>query len=111
LKILITGGKSIQALKLVKAYPEDQVILADYGEMPSFPSATYQFISLGAQNNEVIAHNLLTICLDEAVDAIIPLHQFETEEVLKSAVLFEEFNIRVISPLADQVIVNARPGN
>jgi hypothetical protein len=105
LKILITGGKSIQALKLVKAYPNDHVILADYGEMPSFPSTTYSFLSLGAQNNEVIAHNLLTICLDEAVDAIIPLHQFEADEVLKSSVLFEEFNITVITPTADQVII------
>jgi hypothetical protein len=104
LKILITGGKSIQALKLVKAYPNDEVILADYGEMPSFPSTTYRFLSLGAQNNDVIAHNLLTICLDEAVNAIIPLHQFEADEVLKSIVLFEEFNISVISPMSDQVI-------
>ena len=104
MKILITGGKSIQALKLVKAYSNDQVVLADYGEMPSFPSATYLFISLGAQNNEVIAHNLLTICLDEGIDAIVPLHQFEANEVLKSAVLFEEFNIAVITPMPDQVI-------
>jgi hypothetical protein len=104
LKILITAGKSIQALKLVKAYPEDQVILADYGEMPSFPSATYRFISLGVQNAEVVAHNLLTICLDEAVDAIVPLHRFEADELLKSKVLFEEYNIRVITPLLDDVI-------
>jgi hypothetical protein len=104
LKILITGGKSIQALKLVKAYPNDQVVLADYGEMPSFPSTTYRFISLGAQNNEVIAHNLLTICLDEAIDAIIPLHRFEADEVLKSSVLFQEFNIKVITPMLDHLI-------
>ena len=104
MKILITGGKSIQALKLVKAYPEDQVILADYGEMPSFPSATYRFISLGAQNDEVIAHNLLTICLDEAVDAIIPLHRLEADELLKSKILFDEYNITVITPLLDQLI-------
>ena len=104
MKILITGGKSIQALKLVKAYPEDQVILADYGEMPSFPSATYRFISLGVQNDEVIAHNLLTICLDEAVDAIIPLHRLEADELLKSKILFDEYNITVITPLLDQLI-------
>ncbi|MEJ7558054.1 MAG: hypothetical protein WKF66_07065 [Pedobacter sp.] len=104
MKILITGGKSIQALKLVKAYPEDQVILADYGDMPSFPSATYRFISLGDQNNEVIAHNLLTICLDEAVDEILPLHRFEADELLKSKILFDEYNITVITPLLDQLI-------
>ncbi|MFP5080992.1 hypothetical protein [Pedobacter sp. JCM 36344] len=105
MKILITGGKSIQALKLVKAYYDDKVILADYGEMPSFPSTTYSFISLGIQNNEVVAHNLLTICLDEAVDAIIPLYKFEVDEVLKTSVLFDEFKITVILPLPDYVII------
>jgi hypothetical protein len=104
LKILITAGKSIQALKLVKEYPEDQVVLADYGEMPSFPSATYRFISLGEQNKEVVAHNLLTICLDEGVDAVVPLHRFEADELLKSKVLFDEYNITVITPLLDQLI-------
>jgi len=106
LKILITGGKSIQALKLVKAYPNDHVILADYGEMPSFPSQTYRFISLGDLNREVIAHNLLTISLDESVDAILPLHQYEADEIVKSSVLFEEFNIEIILPTNDQVIVS-----
>ncbi|MBC7567653.1 MAG: hypothetical protein H7223_11900 [Pedobacter sp.] len=105
MKILITGGKSIKALKLIKAYSNDKVILADYGDMPSFPSITYSFISLGIQNNEVVAHNLLTICLDEAVDAIIPLHKFEVDEILKTSVLFDEFNITVILPLPDYVII------
>jgi hypothetical protein len=105
LKILITGGKSLQALKLVKAYPGDQVILADYGEMPSIPSTTYTFLSLGTLNREIVAHNLLTICLDESVDAIIPLHDFETAEVLKSIVLFEEFNIEVVKPAPEHIII------
>ena len=89
----------------MKSYPNDHVILADYGDMPSFPSQTYRFISLGDLNKEVIAHNLLTICLDESVDAILPLHQFEANEIVKSNVLFEEFNIEIILPAIDQVIV------
>ena len=104
MKILITGGTSIQALKLVKAYPNDTVLLADYGEMPRFPSSTYRFISLGERNDDVTAHNLLTICLDEAVDAVLPIHAFEAIELEKSKVLFDEFNITVITPAADQVI-------
>lgn len=97
MKILITGGKSAPALKLIRQFPNDTIILADYGEMPLFPSGTYRFISLGIRNNEVLAHNLLTFCLDESADAIIPLDHLELEEVQKSKVLFEEFNISIIT--------------
>lgn len=104
MKILITGGKSVQALKLVAAYENDTVLLADYGEVPSFPSAKYQFLSLGERNDDVIAHNLLNYCLDLEVDAIVPLHAFEIDQVAKAAVLFEEFNIQVLIPEATKVI-------
>ncbi|MGY4384082.1 hypothetical protein ACVWYN_001108 [Pedobacter sp. UYP24] len=97
MKILITAGKSAKALKLIKFFPEDSIVLADYGEMPSFPSKAYRFISLGVQNNDIIAHNLLTCCLDEAADAILPLNAIELQEVQKSKILFEEFNIKIIS--------------
>jgi hypothetical protein len=98
LKTLITGGKSVQALKLLKAFADGQVILADYGEAPSFSSAQYQFVSLGEINEDTIAHNLLNACLDQEAGRLLPLHQFELEALVKSAVLFEEFNIRVLLP-------------
>jgi hypothetical protein len=98
LKTLITGGKSSQALKLLKAFPGDQVLLADYGETPSFSSAKYQFVSLGEKNEDTIAHNLLNACLDQEADRLLPLYIFELEAVVKSLVLFEEFNIHVLLP-------------
>lgn len=104
MKILITGGKSIQALKLVKTFENDVIVLADYGEMPSFPTVNYNFISLGERNDDVIAHNLLNHCLNEGVDAILPLQHFELNELNKSTVLFEEFNIAVLQPKAHQLI-------
>ncbi|RYZ86460.1 MAG: hypothetical protein EOP04_13840 [Proteobacteria bacterium] len=104
MKILITGGKSAQALKLLKIYADDKVVLADYGEMPSLATPQYYFISLGKRNDDIIAHNLLNHCLDESAEAIFPLHDFEIGEVDKSRVLFEEFGIKVVIPDADQVI-------
>lgn len=97
MKILITGGKSVQALKLVDKFVNDTVVLADYDEVPSFPSTKYIFISLGERNDDVIAHNLLSHCLNQAVDAILPLNAFEKEEVLRSGILFKEFNIDVLT--------------
>lgn len=104
MKILITGGRSIQALKLVKSFASDAVILADYGEMPSFPSKQYHFVSLGERRDDVIAHTLLTCCLDEGADAVLPLNGFEIDEIAKSIVLFEEFNIQVLMPEQHQIM-------
>lgn len=98
MKTLITGGKSAQALKLLKAFTEDQVILGDYGEAPAFSSPQYQFVSLGEKNEDTIAHSLLNACLDQEVNQLLPLYRFELEAVVKALVLFEEFNIHVLLP-------------
>lgn len=98
MKILITGGKSAQALKLIKAFTNDEVWLADYGEMPRFASIAYQMCSLGDRNDDTTAHNLLNHCLDEGIELVLPLHAFEIEAVAKSVVLFEEFGIKVLLP-------------
>lgn len=98
MKIIITGGQSSKSLKLLKAFVKDQVILADYGEMPSFSTSAYTFLSLGERNDEVIAHNLLNICLDQQADTLLPLSPFEVHAVAKAALLFKEYNITVLLP-------------
>jgi hypothetical protein len=103
LKILITGGNSSTALKLLKAFKDDNIILADYGDVPSFSSTNYHFKTLGVKNEDTIAHTLLNNCLDEGIDAILPLHAFEIEAVAKAGILFNEFNIEVLLPKADDL--------
>lgn len=98
LKILITGGKSALAIKLLKAFAQYEVVFADYGEMPNFSSATYNFISLGEKNEDTIAHNLLNSCLNEQVDMVLPVHKFEIEPIAKASVLYNEFNIELLLP-------------
>ncbi|MES2455721.1 MAG: hypothetical protein V4594_09285 [Bacteroidota bacterium] len=98
MRLMITGGKSARAFKLLNSFKDQQLIMADYGEMPQFPSQAYSFVSLGPFNAETIAHTLLTCCLDHAVNAILPVNDFEIEALEKSKILFEEFDIRVLSP-------------
>lgn len=98
MKILITGGKSASALKLLKAFANQHIILADYGDMPTFASAAYQMHSLGIRNDDTTAHTLLNNCLDENIEILLPIHDFEIEAVAKSMVLFEEFGIQVLLP-------------
>jgi len=97
MKIIVTGGKSAQAFKMFKAFKDDELVMADYGEMPASFSK-FNFFSLGERNNDTIAHNLLNACLDQEANSLLPLHDFEVEAVAKSAQLFEEFNIHVLLP-------------
>ena len=98
MKILITGGTSATALKILKAFSTYEVILGDYGEVPSFSSTAYNLISLGDRNDDTIAHSLLNNCLDLGADFILPLSGFEVEAVAKAAVLFNEFGINILLP-------------
>lgn len=109
MKILLTGGKSAVALKLLKAFTNYQIVFADYGEVPRFASNDYQFISLGMKNEDVLAHTLLNNCLNEGVDGILPLHSFEVEALAKAKVLFEEFNISVLLPNINELPSHLKP--
>lgn len=103
MKILITGGNNAKALKLLKAFPNHFVLLADYGDVPEMSTEHYAFKTLGAFNKDSIAHILLNFCITESIDAIIPLNNLEVEPIAKSAVLFNEYGIEVLTPDADSI--------
>lgn len=103
MKILITAGKSALAQKLLKAFNQDMVVLADYGEMPNFSTSNRSFISMGEKNEDTIAHTLLNHCLNEGVELILPLHAFEILPVAIAKVLFNEFNIELLLPNVDDL--------
>ncbi len=98
MKILITGGKTLTALKLIQAFANSEIILGDYGEVPLISSETYRFAGLDLWNEEIVAHHLLTKCLDLGVDALLPLYEGEVVAVVKSLLLFQEYGINVLVP-------------
>lgn len=98
MKILITGGKTATSLKLTRAFDQAAIILGDYGDAPSIKVSAYEFASLGPWNAEVLAHNLLTKCLDYGVDVLLPLYEAEILAVSKALLLFEEFGLKVLLP-------------
>ena len=111
MKILITGGNNAKALKLLKAFPDHFVLLADYAEVPSIATEKYTFVSLGKLNKDSIAHILLNFCITESVDCIIPLNDFEVESIAKSSVLFGEYGIQVLLPDANKIERYIQTGN
>lgn len=103
MKILITGGNNAKALKLMKAFPNHFVLLADYGDVPEIAAENYAFKSLGDLNKDSIAHILLNFAITEAIDCIIPLHAGEVDALAKSSVLFDEYGIQILTPPADDL--------
>ncbi|WP_343524235.1 hypothetical protein [Pedobacter sp.] len=103
MKILITGGNHAKALKLMKAFPNHFVLLADYGDVPGIVTENYAFSSIGVLNKDSIAHVLLNFCITEGIDCLIPLHSYEVEPIAKSAVLFGEYGIQVLLPDASSI--------
>lgn len=103
MKILITGGKTATALKLIKTFDGSEILLGDYGDMPNINTGSYSFIELGNWNAEVLAHNLLTKCLDHGIDMVLPLYGAEILALSKSMVLFDEFGLKVLLPENPQV--------
>lgn len=87
----------------MKAFPGHFVLLADYGDVPGIITENYAFATLGLLNKDSIAHILLNFCITEAIDCIIPLHDYEVEPLAKSAVLFGEYGIQVLLPDADVI--------
>ena len=107
MKILITAGKTATAFKLIKAFPDHQILLADYGEMPVINTGLFDFTALGVWNEDILAHHLLTKCLDVGADVLIPLYEGEILAVAKSLLLFEEFGVKVFVPEPDQQAGNS----
>jgi len=100
---MISGGNSAFAMKLMAKLAPHRVILADYGEMPAFSTNAYRFKSLGSQQDGAYAHRLLQACLDEEADLLIPLHAFEIRPLAASALLFNEYAVRLALPGADNL--------
>lgn len=91
------------ALKLAKAFADSEILFADYGDVPQLATSSYQFKSLGFRNDEVVAHQLLSFCLDNQVDVLLPLSLFEVAPLAKSSLLFEEFGIQLMVPGANEL--------
>lgn len=98
MNILVTGGKNAKVLKLLKAFPEDFIVFADYGEVPEVATSTYRFASLGEKNEQSIAHVFLDFCLSESIEMIVPTHGFEIEQMAKASQLFAEYDIKILLP-------------
>ncbi|RFZ84438.1 hypothetical protein DYU05_02120 [Mucilaginibacter terrenus] len=93
MKILITNATSAAAYKLKNKYPGDHVLLGDHQELPLFLGNT---VKLPNPTSASYQHEMLTLCLDAAVEKVFVM---TTEELLllkESELLFNEYNIEIL---------------
>ncbi|MBL4676156.1 MAG: hypothetical protein JKY70_08140 [Mucilaginibacter sp.] len=92
MKILITAATSARAYKFKAGLKEQDVVLGDHGDIPSFTG----MLKLPSPAKETYAHEMLTLSLDNAIDKIYLLDEREWEILQHSKQLFCEYNIDLI---------------
>ncbi|MFA6247745.1 MAG: hypothetical protein WC615_12470 [Mucilaginibacter sp.] len=93
MKVLITSATSAQAHKLKNSLINDEVVLGDFTEMPVFMG----ILKLPSPATDTYAHEMLTLALDNGIDAIYLLNTQEAAVLLLSEQLFKEYNITLIN--------------
>ncbi|MES2063864.1 MAG: hypothetical protein V4456_18220 [Bacteroidota bacterium] len=93
MKILITSATSAQAHKLKNSLVNDEVVLGDFTELPAFMG----ILKLPNPASDTYAHEMLTLALDNNIDAIYLLNTQEAAVLLLSELLFKEYNITLIN--------------
>jgi hypothetical protein len=92
-KVLITSATSAQAHKLKNSLTNDEVVLGDFTGLPAFMG----IIKLPNPAADTYAHEMLTLALDNNIDAIHLLNMQEAAVLLLSEQLFNEYNITLIN--------------
>lgn len=93
--ILITSANSAQAYRLKNELNTDNVILGDYNELPAFMLEPGKMIVLPNPESEAYAHEMLTCCLDNAIDIVYVLDKNEAKSLLEARRLFSEYGIDI----------------
>ena len=92
MKVLITSATSAQAHKLKISLINDEVVLGDFTELPSFMG----IVKLPNPATDTYAHEMLTLALDNNIETIYLLNVQEAAVLLLSEQLFKEYNITLV---------------
>lgn len=95
MKVLITSANSAAAHQLKNKLSADTVILGDYLELPEFMVKNGSMILLPDPKSGSYSHQMLTLCLDNAIDAVYPLRKEEAMSLMESEQLYKEYNIQI----------------
>ncbi|MBC7399558.1 MAG: hypothetical protein H7289_06410 [Mucilaginibacter sp.] len=98
MNVLITSALSAAAHRLKSKLNTVSVILGDYNDVPAFMLAQGKLIKLPNPKSFSYTHEMLALCLDNAIDTVYVLDNIEAELLMKSKQLFTEYNIDIQLP-------------
>lgn len=92
---LITAAATAEAYRLKNALGREGVILGDYMELPDVLVRSGKVIALPSPENAAYTHQMLALCLDNAINNIYALREEEKRLLLKAKQLFWEYDIQI----------------
>ncbi|MES2807585.1 MAG: hypothetical protein V4619_03110 [Bacteroidota bacterium] len=95
MNVLITSALSAQAHQLKNTLTDDHILLGDYNDVPAFMLNQGKMIKLPNPQSSSYAHQMLTFCLDNAIDILYVLDSKEADGLSGSTQLFSEYNIDI----------------
>lgn len=97
-KVLITFGTRPLAQRIGNMLSTDYEVC--YGSSEPFPDVlkNKNYRALANAANPAFVHELLKLCLDEAIDMVLPLGQAELQPLIESRVLLAEYGVELLVP-------------
>lgn len=96
--VLITAAASAESHRLQRTLELSDVIFADEQNLPAALFGKTRFIQIPSGGSFSFSHQLLSLCLDYAIEIVFPLRKTEVLALAEAKTLFEEYNIQVIVP-------------
>ncbi|MFD2146478.1 hypothetical protein [Mucilaginibacter antarcticus] len=95
MNILITSALSARAHQVKARLTANNILLGDYNDVPAFMLTQGKMIKLPSPQSSSFAHQMLTLCLDNAIEVLYLLDVAEAEALNESEQLFLEYNIEI----------------
>ena len=98
-KVLITQGVRLFALRVGQLLGDQfDVFFGTADEIPSVLLQQERYLKLPSHTHAAFEHELLRICLDNAIDTVIPLGESEIALLGSAVPLFAEYGISIWAP-------------
>ena len=95
MKILITGAASAKAYQLKAKLNGNNILLGDYADLPGTMLKAGNMIALPNPADASYAHKMLTLSLDNQIEAIYTLQSAEFALLSEAELLFNEYGIKL----------------
>ncbi|MGZ3754813.1 MAG: hypothetical protein ACXVAY_22335 [Mucilaginibacter sp.] len=95
MRILITAATSAKAQKAKIELKDDDILMGDHLELPSFMVEKGSMLNLPKPTDVAYAHKMLTLCLDHGIEMVYLFREREIALLTEAAQLFNEYGLKI----------------